>query len=509
VRPIRALILLLAALLAAAPAFAQSAPVVSAGPDSVSLTLYRGSSGRERLDLEWLRGYALVTERRTVRIPAGRSVIRFEGVAGGIFPESVVISGLPDGVLEKNLDADLLSPRSLYGHSFGRPVTLTHRNANGTMVSERAIIRSAPDGAAIFETRDGFIAADCTGHEAIVYDEAPAGLSAKPTLSIETNSPDARDVTITLSYLAWGFDWQVNYVATMRPDGKSADLVAWITLASSDVTTFANAETMLIAGNVNRDPDSEDNDDRDRFDTDQALTFQCMAKHVDRVVPLPAPPPPLYEPMMASTSIKRNSDGIVDAITAEDLGDYKLYRIPDRTTVASNSQKQVKLFDRPAVPVQLVYTARVNSASADYVELVLRARNRENAGLGIPFPSGGLALFEPLGERRLLVGEGHVGDRPVGQDIEIEIAESNQVSAEFREVAPKKGWEDRVLAVSNANPYPVRFEARIDYREYPQPDNPPKPRRLRGDAPLTYKYGDAFWSVEIPANATVSLRLRK
>ena len=517
-RPIRALILTLALLIAATPAFAQSAPaVVSAGPDKVSLTFYRGNGGgNEQFDLDWLQGYALVSETRTIRIPAGRSVIRFEGVAGGIFPESVVITGLPDGVLEKNLDADLLSPRSLYGRSFGRPVTLTHRNANGTMTSERAIIRSAPGGAAIFETKDGFIAADCTGSEAIAYDSVPDGLSAKPTLSIETNSPEARDVTIRLSYLAWGFDWQVNYVATMRPDGKTADLTAWITLASGDVTTFADAETRLMAGRVNRDEDA--GDDRDRFTTDQSLAFQCMATHVDRIVPLPAGPDRLVVEPQWSPSLKRESGSVVDAITAEDIGalpesfaDYKLYRVPGRTTIASNSQKQVQFFEKPAVQVQLVYQVRVEREQVRDTFMFLRSENREKMGLGLPLPRGTLMLFEPVGEQRLLTGEGEMHDLPIDQPIEIQMGESHQVGAAFQPATAKSGWEDRVLVATNANPYPVRFEARIDYREY-NGGRPAKTKPLRGDAPLNYKYGkagDAFWTVEIPANSSVTLRLRK
>ncbi|MCW3848524.1 hypothetical protein OF829_14885 [Sphingomonas sp. LB-2] len=508
-RTIRALILLLAAL-AAWPAFAQPA-ITSPGPDTVSVTIYTVPGGG-RLDLSWLQGYALITEKRTVRIPAGRSVIRFEGVASGIFPESALITGLPDGVLEKNLDADLLSPRSLYARSFGRPVMLTHRNANGTMVSERAIIRSAPGGAAIFETRDGFITADCTGSEAIVYDDVPAGLSAKPTLSIETNSPVEREVTLSLSYLAWGFDWQVNYVATMRPDGKRADLVAWVTLASGDMTSFADAETMVVAGAINREED--DDDSRGRFGGDQSLRFQCMATHVDRVVAEPVTVDAISAEdvgQFPNRNVKRNSDTVVDAITAEDLGDVKLYRVPERTTVASNSQKQVLLFDRPSVPVEIVYRAEVGIEDNVYpISMLLRLDNTKARGLGIPLPRGDVALFEPLGERRLLAGEGSIYDRAVGERIDIDMGEVDQVSAGFVPAAPKRGWESRVLTATNANPYPVQFEARIDLSDQTLPvEDRGKPRRVRGDAPLSWRNGKAYWSVEIPANSTVTLRLRK
>lgn len=505
-RPIRALIVSLA-LLFAAPALAQA--VVSAGPDSVSVTIYR-EPGSGRLDLNWLTGYALITEKRTVRIPAGRSVIRFEGVAGGIFPESAIVSGLPDGVLEKNLDADLLSARSLYGRSFGRPVTLTRRNANGTLTSERAIIRSAPDGAAIFETRDGFISASCTGNEAIVYDAVPEGLSAKPTLSIETNSPEPREVTLTLSYLAWGFDWQVNYVATMRPDGKSADLVAWVTLASSDVTSFADAEAMVVAGTINRETDGDEA--RDRFDTYGALKLQCMATHVDRVIAEPGQDSIFAEDIGAlpAMSMKRNSAGVVDAITAEDLGDAKLYRVPERTTVASNSQKQVLLFDRPSVPVELVYRADMNVEEVNRVSTLLRVQNRKSRGLGIPLPRGDVTLFEPLGERRLLVGEGSIYDRTVDEEFDISIAESEQVTASYQPAPLKAGWQGRMLVATNANPYPVRFEAWIDTHDYSiDGDKPQKAVRLRGDAPLVRKSNYWVWAIEIPANSSVTLRLRK
>ena len=238
--------------LADAPAFAQ--PVTSVGPDRVSVTIYRAPnrSPQSELDPEWLEGFALITEQRTVTIPAGRAVIRFEGVAGGILPESAIVTGLPEGVREKNLDADLLSPYSLYARSYGRPVTIRRTGADKKVTEERAIIRSGPDGAAILQTKDGFEAARCDGSDALVYESVPPGLSPKPTLSIETEAARAGQVTVTLSYLAWGFDWQANYVATMRPDGRTADLFAWVTLANGDVTSFADAETMVVAGRLNR-----------------------------------------------------------------------------------------------------------------------------------------------------------------------------------------------------------------------------------------------------------------
>ena len=88
--------LILALLLAAAmPVAAAAQPVTSAGPEKVAVTIYRnpGRSADDELELSWLNGFALVSETRTIAIPAGRATIRFEGVAGGIVPETAVVTG--------------------------------------------------------------------------------------------------------------------------------------------------------------------------------------------------------------------------------------------------------------------------------------------------------------------------------------------------------------------------------------------------------------------------------
>ena len=103
--------LLLAILASAAPA---QTLVVSPKPDSVAVTVYRDPNrGNRPFNLQWLNGFALVSEKRRVAIPAGESDLRFEGVAGGILPQSAIVSGLGDRVLERNRDARLLSPGAL------------------------------------------------------------------------------------------------------------------------------------------------------------------------------------------------------------------------------------------------------------------------------------------------------------------------------------------------------------------------------------------------------------
>ena len=75
----RAALLLLLVLAGAMPARAQTV-ITSAGPDTVSVTLYRDPNRdtESAINRSYPQGFALITETRTVTIPAGPAVIRFE-----------------------------------------------------------------------------------------------------------------------------------------------------------------------------------------------------------------------------------------------------------------------------------------------------------------------------------------------------------------------------------------------------------------------------------------------
>lgn len=479
--------------------------VVSAKPDAVAVTVYRAPGGGAvaAIDTDDPQGYALITETRTITLPAGRAVIRFEGVAGNIFPETALVAGLPAGVREKNLDADLLSPRSLYDRALGRRVILRRTDkATGRVTEQQAVIRSSADGAAVLTTGEGVETLRCTGlNETIVYPDLPATLSARPTLSIETESAAAATVTITLSYLAGGFDWRADYVVQLSADGQRADLFAWVTLASSDVTSFAGAATQVVAGEPNREANAE-------FGDYQAggLPLRCWADgHAIYPAALAPPPPPPPSPPLPQMMMRAEEEDVVVTGTAvrkavqEELGDLKLYRIADPVTVASQSQKQVGLLAKSNVPVAILYRSLVQAGGgyAAPPALTLRARNRREAGLGAPLPAGQVIVFEGSPARPVLAGEASIGDKAVGEKVDVELGERPNVSnrLDCRERSPRN--LACTLTVSNANRWPVRYEARLDRQGW---------QLLRPSATLGREDGLPLWSVQVPANGEATLR---
>ncbi|HPH70439.1 MAG TPA: hypothetical protein PLF40_32035, partial [Kofleriaceae bacterium] len=279
-------------------ALAQSV-VTSSAPVAASVTVYRDPDrARGPIDPQWPNGYALISEQRTVTLPAGESVIRFEGVADGMIAVSAVLTGLPGGVVQKNRDARLLTPAALLDGSLGNRVHLRRTNRQTGKVSELdAIIRSGPDNAVVLQTAEGIEALRCDGlPETLVYDKVPDGLSAKPTLSVTTRSASAVTAQVTLTYLATGFDWGASYIARVAQDGKTLDLSAWLTLANGNGASFADAQLLAVAGRPNKQSD---------FNTlvaqapSPTLNLKCWpmdgtSTHPGSAVP-PPPPPVLYE----------------------------------------------------------------------------------------------------------------------------------------------------------------------------------------------------------------------
>jgi hypothetical protein len=517
-RPLRFLLLLCLAGAAAAQ------PVItSPRPEKVAVTIYRAPDRGvfTSMELEWLRGFALITETRRIDVPAGEGDIRFEGVAGGIIPESAIVAGLPEGVVEKNQDAYLLSPSSLLERSLGRRVHVRRTSrATGQVTEHEAVIRSGAGGAVVLQTSEGFEALRCSGlPETIVYSAVPQGLSAKPTLSVRTRSRGPATALVTLSYLASGFDWQANYVASLSPDATRMDLYAWVTLASADETSFVDADTRAIAGLVNRVERKDGDRVREERGADDGLRLSCWPAETTSSIPLteaprhsPFPPPPaeldgaalLCQDNPESPECSGEGESIVVTgsriVRQEAIGDLKLYRLPEPVTVAANSQKQVTLMHRKNVRVDTFYTARVIGDNEDEVKLVVRAVNDEASGLGLPLPLGQIAFFQEAAGRPLLLGEAGLRDRAVGEEVEWELAEATNVSI----VADSENLDDKTekvtLTVRNALSNPVWFEAEIE---------PGWEEELLDVARgAKRKDGQWIWRVRLPPNGTRSFSYR-
>jgi hypothetical protein len=481
--------------------------ITSAAPDAVGVTIYRNPnrSVDEALNLEDLRGFALISETRTVDLPPGPVTIRFEGVASGIVPQSALIFGAE--IREKNRDAALLSERGLLDAFTGQRVILRRQNpVTGKYSEESATIRSGTAGVVV-QTARGIEPIYCTGLDNdLIFPNAPQGLSAKPTLSMTMKDQPGGRRTITLVYLSQRFDWQANYVGEFSADASELNLFAWLTMASSDDTSFIDAQAAAVAGKVNR-VEGED-DEADRGD-DEAFnrSYNCWPA---REVLAPPPPPvsaapaPMAMRMEMATPVSAISEDIIVTSARarqENLGDLKLYRIPMPVTVAARAQKQVAFLSKSRVKGALIYRAKYAN-DLESIEMLFRVKNNKANGLGEPLPAGKVALFQQASGQRMLVGEASIADKAVDEDVDLVFGAATNVSAEQTQAQRGKGWTDERLTVRNANPVPVRFEA-----EFPVADEDKAFSRFSGK--MLARPGKMVWPVTVPANGTMTLNWRE
>src|SRR6202034_1307835 len=157
-----------------------------------------------------------------------------------------------------------------------------------------------------------------------IFSKVPDNLRARPTLSVTITSRQAGTRRATLSYLTPGLGWRADYVALFDERDSKIDVQGWVTLTKSSGTTYDNAQTLLVAGA----PATVDGNGN------QQINWR------------PRPPrTPVQQPGTESG-------------TRERLGDYYLYPLAERTTIANMQTKQVSFLDVHGVPAEHGYEFR-------------------------------------------------------------------------------------------------------------------------------------------------------
>ena len=520
-----------------APAFAEDpVEVISGRADTVSVTIYR--------DL-----FALVTETRTIDLPAGPVTLSFDGVVETLIPESAVAVGANRPLEERNYDFDQLTPDSLLSKAIGKSVTLTRTPpGTGRVTQTRAVILAANADGILLKSADGTEALHCSGlPERLTFDEMPADLHAKPRLSIRLAAGVPGKRTLTLSYLAHGFAWKSDYVAHLNAASDRMDLKGWVTLRNFTNASLREAEVQLVAGKLHLLPEEERGtsrlgssddyegamalrdardtvlndlqDEQDDIDMDLRMFSGCHALPSvlsGEVQPLD------YFGFTDAADIGSLEEVIVTGMrqsaslqaVREGLGDYQLYRLPWATDLNARQTKQAVFLDKRSVKVERFYGTRLDARHQDadqpfsIPQLKLGFVNRKSEGLGEPLPEGVLRLFEPSGNGDVFAGEAEMSDEPVGMPIELDLARALDLTlaVDVDEDTEKRKGEDVAdladvrLSVLNAKSVPVTIEIRqvVDAGDAGA-------RIVKSNHRVGRKFGDYAWRFRVPANGDGSL----
>jgi hypothetical protein len=519
--------------------------VVSMQPDSVSVTIYRDF-------------FALITETRSVDLPAEAVMLEFDGVVETLIPQSAVIADVGRSVAESNYDFESLSPGSLLRKSIGKTVTLTRTNrATGKANQVAATVISANSGGVMFRTEDGNEALHCSGlPEKLTFHEIPDDLTQKPTLSIHlaAGTPGKRQVRV--SYIAQGFGWAADYVAQVQAATSRMDLRGWLTLRNFTGARFDDAQVQVVAGRLNLLDagergsstlgDSTNFNDEDHLAEARRERLEELQEELDDRSPqdvgyLYGCYP--YGSAIAPREFRSRVDS-VSAISADDYGgdelqeiivtgfraslaerenlaDYQMYRVPWKTDLGARQTKQVAFLHKPEVTIERFYGVRIAADTDDSGEgddlmpmkVHVGWNNLKADGLGEPLPGGIVRIFDRNGNDSVFAGDDRIEDTPVGVPSGLTIGRSPDVllAAEgddepqptLLSLLTRRAYMGIELLVTNAKSLPVLVEVRQgrmpDFDDVRVVDASLRPMR---------KAGDYAWRFIIPANGEQRLSYR-
>ena len=443
-------ILLLSACLAA-PAFGQ------APRSDLKVTVYN-------------QNLALVQDTRQLDLPAGRSRQEFPNVSGQISAETVTLSGTDVGVVEQNFDFDLLSPSKLMEKAVGETITIIRTNpATGKEERERAKVLAVNGGVVLQIGERIEVLRDDGLPVRVIFDRVPENLRARPTLSVTVEAARAGTRPVTLSYLTPGMGWKADYVTLFDEGAGRIDVQGWVTLTNTTGTTFTDSDTLLVAGNV---AGSNGN----YYDPNRAYR-----------------PPPRPGNRYGTETPGRES-----------LGDFYLYPLKERTTIANQQTKQVSFLDVSGAAARRAYVfrnpwlgARDQGGSAD---TVLQFSSSRDQGLGDALPAGTVRVYQKDSRGNAqFVGENHIGHTPMGSEIALKTGEAFDVKVQPVVVSRTKMGDSRWrtamrYTLTNARPQAVTVDLVQDglwgdvrIVEQSQPGE-----RRSAD--------DVLWRVAVPAN---------
>jgi hypothetical protein len=314
----------------------------------------------------------------------------------------------------------------------------------------------------------------------VIFDKVPDNLRARPTLSVTVDSSRAGARPATLSYLTPGLGWRADYVALFNEADAKIDVQGWVTLTNSSGTGYDNAQTLLVAGAPN-----------------QAGRGPDMVLGPNRR-PMPGRP---QRPTLQEAGTESGS--------REQLGDFYLYPLAERTSIANLQTKQVSFLDVHGVPAEHGYEYRnawLGTADAPQsAKTVYSFSTSAHAGLGDQLPAGVLRFY--LRDKRgdpQFIGESRIDHTPMGSTLSL--ATGDAFDVKVHAVVDKRTrlgefeWQtDMRYDLTNASPKPVVVKVQQS--------------GLWGDSRVTAESQKSVrhsaetveWPVTVPANGKASL----
>ncbi len=344
---------------------AENALVTSETAENLEITTYQG-------------GNAVIREKRPVELAEGKNRVQVANLPGTYVENSFTVDKVEgDGSFKLGpmtyRPADLNSATILAG-AVGRTVTLFKTTPEGVK-KVRGVLRHILGNQLVLEV-EGKARVVQMQPEFELDGDTPKGLSATASLLMVPTVSKAGKFNVNVLYEAAGINWSSRYEAIYdSTTEKLARLICWVDLVNQSGTRFPNAKFKLLASaNYGNAPV------RSRSPKGGGMRMAAMAS-------LEAAP---------------MADFAADGGSVENVGEQKLYVLPDALTIEDNDTTNAILVlagDIPATPEYYLNAGYYEQAAKELltklpVNIRLRLKNNKDSKLGMALPPGAVTVLE-------------------------------------------------------------------------------------------------------------------
>lgn len=409
----------------------------TAVPGAIPAEMYRPTPGQNPniYGNPWgeIPGFAMIRQERTLDIGQGVSEVRFTDVAALLDPTTVRFESLtdPDGtdVLEQDYRFDLLSMAKMLERYIEEEIIFNGEEMTLLSVAGGGMLLQGDDGRVRFQE----------GYAGVVFPSLAEGLVTRPTLiwKIDSERGGSQDTRIVYETggITWWADYNILYHNGDDANSGTVDVGAWVSILNQSGGSYEDATLKLIAGDVHR-----------------------------------AEPPRDQRRMYARAEVAMDSGA--PGFEEKAFFEYHLYTLGRPVTIPDRSTKQIELFETargvPAEKILLYDGADVGFwggqpvmdqnfgvQSSGKVAVYIEFENSEDAGLGIPLPSGRIRVSktDKADDTQEFIGEDVIDHTPRGEEVLIKLGNAFDVVGERRQTAFQRGenWITETIEVTLRN----------------------------------------------------------
>ncbi|NEQ82829.1 MAG: hypothetical protein F6K26_22090 [Moorea sp. SIO2I5] len=379
------------------------------------------------------QNFAVVREQRQLSLNQGTNLVRYEDVAAQIDPTSISFKSLtaPNSVMvrEQNYQYDLLNPTTILNKSVGKTIRFRRVNPDGqieilegtllnppevTVASQNSGRSSTRSQTLAIRLPNGNVVLNPSGE--MELNEMPEGLVSRPSLVWKLQVSQAGDHATEVSYIANAITWKADYVAVVSEDESKVDITGWVTLENRSGATYENSQLQLIAGDVRRVEESQ-----------QENVMMLQSLRVGSAQP---------------------------QFEEETFFEYHLYTLDGTTTVQNNETKQMTLLSAADVEVnrklifdsskQWYYSStnrpgQGEDSKQDKVNVILELANTKTNNMGMPLPKGKVRVYKADRRGNLqFLGEDLIDHTPKDEVVGLYIGDSFDVVGDRKRTAHKQ-----------------------------------------------------------------------